>query len=283
MCPGVPLHGPAPTSIAVPSIGRRQALNSKLALGSDVSCECGFFGELVPATPTTLSPVASRTCWNCGVLANMTPVPESGTRRDPIESGIRQSVFTNLMACFRCDGCDALNIRSMWTGDVINPHLDAAEIAAMLTDESPFPGVDTGWHPVNIRGKQYADVPADIAAAASEAHTCIAVKAYRGAVLLARSVVEATAKDKGMTTGTLVTKIDAMYEARLIREDIRDGAHEVRYLANDAAHGDFVEPVSPTDAELILTLMDEVLEEVYQSPARVARRRAARLDNGTTT
>ena len=102
-------------------------------------------------------------------------------------------------------------------------------------------------------------------------------------MLLARSVIEATAKDKGMTTGTLVTKIDAMYEARLIREDIRDGAHEVRYLANDAAHGDFADPVPQTDAELILTSMDEVLEEVYQSPARVARRRAARLGKGATT
>jgi hypothetical protein len=96
-------------------------------------------------------------------------------------------------------------------------------------------------------------------------------------VLLARSVIEATAKDKGMATGSLMAKIDAMYEARLIREDIRDGAHEVRYLANDAAHGDFADPVPQADAELILTLMDEVLEEVYQSPARVARRREARL------
>jgi hypothetical protein len=111
----------------------------------------------------------------------------------------------------------------------------------------------------------------------------MAAEAYRGAVLLARSVIEATAKEKGLTTGTLVTKIDAMYEARLIREDIRDGAHEVRFIANDAAHGDFTEPVPQADAELILTLMDEVLEEVFQSPARVARRRAARLDKGSTT
>jgi hypothetical protein len=65
-------------------------------------------------------------------------------------------------------------------------------------------------------------------------------------------------------------KIAAMYEARLIREDIRDGAHEVRYLANDAAHGDFADPVPQADAELILNLMDEVLEEVlplFEHPA----------------
>jgi hypothetical protein len=102
-------------------------------------------------------------------------------------------------------------------------------------------------------------------------------------VISARSVIEATAKDKGMTTGSLMAKIDTMYEARLIREDIKDGAREVRLLANDAAHGDFGEPVPQADAELILTLMDEVLEEVYESPARVARRGAARLDKGATT
>jgi hypothetical protein len=214
----------------------------------------------------------------------MTPIPESGTRREPIEPAVGHAVFTNLMACFRCDGCGALNIRSMTTGDIINPDLDAAGITAMLAEEFPFPEAvtSTDWYPVDARGKRYPDVPAEIAAAASEAHRCMAVEGYRGAVLLARSVIEATTKDKGMTTGSLVTKIDAMYEARLIREDIRDGAHEVRYLANDAAHGDFVEPVPQADAELILTLMDEVLEEVYQSPARVARRRAARLGKGTT-
>lgn len=212
----------------------------------------------------------------------MTPVPESGTRRDPIEPAVGQAVFTNLMACFRCDGCGTLSILSLWTGDLIEPSLDAAGITAILTEDSPLPGTHTQWYPVNTRGKQYPEVPAAIAEAASEAHRCLAVKAYRGGVLLARAVIEATAKDKGMTAGNLVTKIDAMYEARLIREDIRDGAHEVRYLANDAAHGDFSEPVPRTDVELILTLMDEVLEEVYQSPARVARRRAARLGKGAT-
>ena len=205
----------------------------------------------------------------------MTPVLESGTRRDPIEPAAGHAVFTNLMACFRCDSCEALSIASLWTGDVITA-TDAPGISAIVTDPHPLLGRPQ-WYPVDTRARQYPDVPAEIAAAASEAHSCMTVRAYRGTVLLARSVVEATAKDKAMTGANLMTKIDAMYEARLIREDIRDGAHEVRYLANEAAHGDFADPVPEVDAELILTLMDEVLEEVYQSPARVARRRAARL------
>lgn len=205
----------------------------------------------------------------------MTPIPESGTRREPIEPAAGVSVFTNVMACFRCDGCGALSIASLWTGDIITAH-DPQGIVAVLTDPHPFLG-QPQWYPVDSRRRQYPDVPAEIAAAASEAHSCMTVEAYRGTVLLARSVIEATARDKGMTTGNLMTKIDAMYDARLIREDMRDGAHEVRYLANEAAHGDFADPVPRADAELILTLMDEVLDEVYQSPARVARRRAARL------
>lgn len=131
--------------------------------------------------------------------------------------------FTNLMACFRCDSRQALSIRSMWTGDSVKADLDTAGIAAMLTEELPFPGADTRWHPVDTRGKWYPEVPAEIAAVASEAHRC----GYGGAVLLARAVIEATARDKGIATGNLVAKIDAMYERRLIREDIRDGAHEV--------------------------------------------------------
>lgn len=205
----------------------------------------------------------------------MTPVPESGIRRDPIEPAVGVSVFTNIMACFRCDGCGALSIRSMWTGDIIQPGLSPAGIAALLMEES-LPFADMQWYPADMRGKRFPDVPKQIAAAATEAHKCLAMKAYRGAILLARSVVEATSKDKGITSGSLMQKIDAMHEARLVREDVRDGAHEIRFLGNDMAHGDSLVPASSEDAELVITLMDEVLAEIYQGPARVRRRRDAR-------
>ena len=57
-------------------------------------------------------------------------------------------------------------------------------------------------------------MPPEIAAAASEAHRCRdAAGANRAAILLARGVVEATAKDKGITGKNLVQKIDRMHEA----------------------------------------------------------------------
>ena len=95
----------------------------------------------------------------------MTPIPESGTRGEPVEAAVRHTVFTNLMARFRCDSCGALNIRSMTTGDIANPDLDRAGIAAMLAEKFPFPEsvTDTQWYPLDTRGKRYPDVPGEIA------------------------------------------------------------------------------------------------------------------------
>jgi hypothetical protein len=90
-----------------------------------------------------------------------------------------------------------------------------------------------------------------------------------------------TAKDKGIAKGGLIQKIDKLYDDRLIRPDVRDGAHEVRHLGNDMAHGDFVQGASAEDANLVPTLMSAVLLDVYQSPALVARAQANRQQRET--
>jgi hypothetical protein len=131
--------------------------------------------------------------------------------------------------------------------------------------------------PETVGGKSFADVPQHISGAADEAYRCYSIHAYRASTLLARSVIEATAKEVGITNGTLAKKIDELHDRGLIREYVQDGAHEVRYLGNDMAHGDFVDPVDEEEAELALSLMDEILEEIFQAPARVNAARARRL------
>ncbi|WP_217628228.1 DUF4145 domain-containing protein [Micromonospora nigra] len=134
-----------------------------------------------------------------------------------------------------------------------------------------------------VDGKEFPDVPSHIAETADEAYRCHSIEAYRAAVLLARSVIEATAKEKGITSGPLLKKIDEMFDQRLIREHVRDGAHEVRHLGNDMAHGDFITPVQAEESSLILTLMGEVLEEIFQSVARVQRARELRAAKAAET
>ena len=217
-----------------------------------------IIGEAIGLASNTLPFMASTTCWKCLRVAHMTPVEGSAA----VE---QHALYEDIMGCFRCDGCGALNIAMArrWSAK--------QDPLAWLAGKK-----NVEWKPQPLRPrvvKTFPDVPAEIAQAASEAHRCMQVSG-RAAVLMARSVIEATAKDRGITKGKLIDKIDALSE--MVRPHVRDGAHEVRLLGNDMAHGDFTQYVSSEDANLVLTLMDEVLHDVYQSPARVAQAQAAR-------
>jgi hypothetical protein len=120
------------------------------------------------------------------------------------------------------------------------------------------------------------DVPDHIAAAAREAYSSASVGNNMAAILMARTVVEATAKAKGVTEGNLNAKINALRDKSLIRPAIAEQAHEIRFLGNEMAHGDIDEKPSSLDAEETLALMAEVLSEVFQGPAKLVRLRSRR-------
>ncbi|MEV6583362.1 DUF4145 domain-containing protein [Streptomyces sp. NPDC051582] len=138
------------------------------------------------------------------------------------------------------------------------------------------------WLPPAKSNRTFPDVPAAIESLAVEAHDCLAIKADRAAVALARAVVDASAKDKGVAKGSLMAKIGELHRLGLLRDHIKEAADEVRFGGNEAAHGD-LDPVDHEAAEEILTLMDEVLNELFQSPARVARARQRRLERSQAT
>jgi hypothetical protein len=74
-----------------------------------------------------------------------------------------------------------------------------------------------------------------------------------------------------------------MANQQLIRPHIKAVADGVRDYGNEMAHGDFADPVADADSALIIELMGEILQEVYQSPAqltRVQQRVSARKQGG---
>lgn len=183
-----------------------------------------------------------------------------------------------VQAVFACDECGWLQIAEAIRTEASH-HWDTSALDGYME----MPGLDLTWFPAVGVSQEFDDVPGHIADAASEAHRCLSIGAYRATASLARAVVEATAKEKGIKTGQIFQKIESLYELKHIREHIRDGAHEIRYLGNEVAHGDFVEPVDQEEAEEVMALMAEVLQEVFQSPARVAKaaaRRAERKQRG---
>ncbi|SDR02350.1 protein of unknown function [Tsukamurella pulmonis] len=138
------------------------------------------------------------------------------------------------------------------------------------------------WHPTANSTRAYPDVPEHIASPATEAFECCAAGHLRAAIILARAVIEATAKDKDITTGQLHTKIDALANQGFIRAHIKEAAHEIRNVGNDMAHGDFDDPITRPTADLVIALMEEILNEVYQSPAKVKKLQAARAAANAT-
>ena len=71
-------------------------------------------------------------------------------------------------------------------------------------------------------------------------------------------------------------KIDALAERRLIWGDLIDSAHVVRQFGNDAAHGDVVKPASQSESKDVLDIMDELLHQLFTTPARSRRLRNSR-------
>jgi hypothetical protein len=126
------------------------------------------------------------------------------------------------------------------------------------------------WHPTFVEGQQFSDVPKHIAEAAGEAHKSRSINNLKSAILMARTVVEATAKAKGVATGSLFSKIDEMAAQGIVQELTKQTAHAIRTFGNDMAHGDIEAPVQAEDADLVLGFMDALLGEVFQTPAKLA-------------
>lgn len=73
-----------------------------------------------------------------------------------------------------------------------------------------------------------------------------------------------------------MAKIDSLASQGDIRPIVRDAAHEVRFLGNDMAHGDFIDAIVQEEADEILELMSIFLDEVFQTPTRITNVRNAR-------
>ena len=175
-----------------------------------------------------------------------------------------------VMAAVKCDNCQRILIAR----GVYNDKPSGGTSALGMLDRDAY-GVT--WFPRAGETKEFSDVPAHIAAAASEAYECFSIQAYRAAVAMSRAVVEATAKEKGISNGTLYNKIERMVSEDHLRPGTGAMAHEIRHWGNDSAHGDFTAPIAGEEAEGVLALMSEVLHDAFQSPALLQRVQQSRL------
>jgi hypothetical protein len=211
-------------------------------------------------------PMASTLCPYCSKYSHMSP---KWGRISDSDSHLRLAA-----TCDNCEGVLVAEGRGPYlSGGVIEEseeprYVQRAVVA--LADE-------LSWLPLAAEAPVIDDVPDAIARAAREAHAGLSIGNHMSAILMARTVIEATAKAKGITSGSLATKINALRDGQLIRPSIADQAHEVRFLGNDMAHGDIDDAPQYVDAEEVLALMGQVLNEVFQGPALMRRIRERRM------
>lgn len=124
------------------------------------------------------------------------------------------------------------------------------------------------WEPKWVEGAEFPDVPPHISSAASEAYRCSSIGANRAAILMARSVIESSAKHHGITGGFLHAKIEQLEKQGVIRPIITKAALGLKDFGNDMAHGDFEQEVTEEDVMEVLSLMTTILGEVFQTDAR---------------
>jgi hypothetical protein len=159
-----------------------------------------------------------------------------------------------------CDNCAEVMVVVGETENDLNQTYSQGEEIDLLTQYGT-------WFPQHATSYSFKHVPAPIARAAEEAHQAADVQANMAAVLMARTAVEATAKDKGIVKGALFAKIDQLRDDGHIRRIIAEAAHEIRHLGNDMAHGDLEDAPTNEDTQDVLTLMDTLLREVYEAAA----------------
>ena len=203
-------------------------------------------------------------CWQCDAVSHhvLVNASEATSKIDPrIDDG-----WTYFYGAFRCSSCQVFSV-----GILV---CRTRDVTAQATDMLKRNEMHV-WRPSPGHTKVYEDVPTHIADAATEAYECHARDHYRASILLARSVIEASAKEVGITKGRLVDKIEKLHEDQWIRQHVKDGADSVRHFGNDMAHGDFVQPVTEEESTLVIALMEEILDEVFQSRAKVAKAKAA--------
>lgn len=110
-----------------------------------------------------------------------------------------------------------------------------------------------------------------------EAILCFSAGAHRAAAVMARRALQGICLDKGAEESDKLEKqIDWLFEQRVITKELKDWAHEVRLVGNNAAHPkkpDEDHPISKEDADDILQLLDQFCQVLYVAPAIAGSRK----------
>jgi hypothetical protein len=124
------------------------------------------------------------------------------------------------------------------------------------------------------------DIPSQVGSAYAEGMRALSVKAARAAAVMFRAMLGQIVADKGSAAAqakhSLYDKLEQMSQDGSFHPSLVEWAREIRLIGNAGAHPDALDPVSDEEAADLARLCRQLLNVIYEVPARIARNRAAR-------
>jgi hypothetical protein len=207
-------------------------------------------------------------------------LPDSGDLSGPCPRCGRVAAFAAAGASIhiKADGSEQVSaLRCMGCNDAI--------VVVERIGQPPSPGqpaVYEGmhWWPMPGSADLDADIPPGIGSAYSEGLRALAVKAPRAAAVMFRGMLAQFVADKGSAAAqakhTLYDKLEQMSQDGSLHPSLVEWAKEIRLIGNAAAHPDALDPVSEQEAAELGRLCRQLLDVIYEVPARITRSRTAR-------
>jgi hypothetical protein len=179
-------------------------------------------------------------CPHCGVARPSIPVQQQFETKDYAGANMRR---WRVYCCRTCGGL-ILAASISWDGPVLEQYPRSPEVSSEIPD----------------RAREYLRQAMD------------SLSAPAGAVMLAASAVDAMLKAKGLSAGSLYSRIDEAATNHLITADMARWAHQVRLDANDQRHSDSVASL-PTiqDANRVVDFAQALAQFMFVLPALVTR------------
>jgi Domain of unknown function (DUF4145) len=104
-----------------------------------------------------------------------------------------------------------------------------------------------------------------------EAKRNLGSASYMSCVVMARRALQEACLDKGAKNGdTLMNQIKELAQNAVITPSVREWAEAIRMVGNDGAHPTF-NTITKDDAEDILEITEEILHDLYVTPAKAKR------------
>jgi hypothetical protein len=205
-------------------------------------------------------------CPRCGHLSNFSEAKKQAIVLGPPMAVSGHQPVLELMTVLNCLGCYRSTV-------VIERNLDPE-------GEGPPRYEGIHWWPTPGASDLDPGVPEAVGSAFSEGMRALSANCPRAAAVMFRGMLATVVHDKGSDAAkaapNLHQQLKAMDQEGTLHPSLVEWATEIRLVGNAGAHFDELAPVERAEAADLARMCRQLINVVYETPARIRRARQAR-------